>query len=106
MLEPKDIDLYSRWLRAMLRRVADEDTEGMATIDRLLRQATAAIPAAVAIGKRRHGFSYAELAQGFGVSKQAATQRFGPAVYEVRGLENDPEAALEYIRDAIGQAGR
>lgn len=98
MLEPKDVQRYQRELRAMLRRIADEDPEGMAVLDRLLRQAADAVPMAVAIGKARQGWAYAELGRGFGTSKQGAQQRFSP--YSGASVL-DADAQLEMLASQV-----
>lgn len=98
MLEPKDVQLYQRWLRAMLRRIADEDPEGMEALDGLLRQTVEAVPLAVAISKARHGWAYSELGRAFGTSKQGAQQRFGPK----SGVAlMDAESQLELLMGSV-----
>ena len=99
MLEPKDIQRYQRELRAMLRRIADEDPEGMAVIDGLLQQAAAAVPLAVAIGKARQGWAYSELGRGFGTTKQGAQQRFSGQAGAAYVL--DAEAQLELLASRV-----
>lgn len=98
MIEPKEVQRYQRELRAMLRRIADEDPEGMAVIDQLLQQAAASVPLAVAIGKARQGWAYSELGRGFGTSKQGAQQRFSP--FSGAALM-DADAQLELLASKV-----
>lgn len=98
MIEPDTAKRYQRNLREMLRRIADEDPEGMAAIDNLLQQAAAAVPLAVAIGKARQGWAYAELGRGFGTTKQGAQQRFGP--FSAAAVM-DADAQLELLASKV-----
>jgi hypothetical protein len=104
MLEPNTIARYVRELRAMLRTAGDEDPEGFAAVDQLLRQAVAALPAAAELNRRQHGYSWAELGRALGISRQAAQQRL--AVERCASCENhDPRDRRDHghVRPTVDQ---
>ena len=63
-----------RMIRALGRRVGREDSVDLALIVALRDEVEAALDDAMR-GQRAMGFSYAEIAAGLGVSKQAIAQR-------------------------------
>jgi hypothetical protein len=65
-----------RVLRAYSRRVADGDVEALVLLVGLAEEIDAAMAEAVK-GLRTHGYSWAEIGARFGVSRQAARQRWG-----------------------------
>jgi hypothetical protein len=77
MLEPSDLARYERELRAMLRRIGDEDPEGIAELVHLIDRAHGELDTAVAVARIRHGWSWAQLAAPTGLTRQALAQRFG-----------------------------
>lgn len=105
MLEPQDIDRYVRELRAMVRRAGDEDPEGFASIVRLLDAARAALPYAADRTRTQHGYSYADLAAGLGVTRQSAAERFTPRSAWLNAASGDYrlDRAAVLIRYAISK---
>ncbi|MFC3386303.1 helix-turn-helix domain-containing protein [Couchioplanes azureus] len=65
-----------RIIRAYARRVASGDVEALTDMVALSSVLDDAITDAV-IGLRAHGYSWAEIAQRLGISRQAAQQRWG-----------------------------
>jgi hypothetical protein len=65
-----------RIIRAHGRRIADGDIEALADLVRLALDVEDAIRNAV-IGLRDFGYSWADIAQRLGISRQAAQQRWG-----------------------------
>jgi hypothetical protein len=65
-----------RIVRAYARRVATGDIEALADMTILAADIEAAIRVAV-IGLRNFGYSWADIAQRLGVTRQAAQQRWG-----------------------------
>lgn len=68
--------MVRRMVRALVRRAAEGDTEALEALADL----EALVPAAVTEAGRslhRFGYSYGELCQVTGTSRQAARQRFG-----------------------------
>jgi hypothetical protein len=65
-----------RIIRAYARRVATGDVEALADMVGLSTQLDDAISDAV-LGLRAHGYSWAEIGDRLGVSRQAAQQRWG-----------------------------
>ncbi len=66
----------ARIVRAYARRVASGDVEALTSMVRLSGALDAAIADAVA-GLRTVGYSWAEIGQRLGISRQAAQQRWG-----------------------------
>lgn len=101
MLEPKDAQRYERELRAMLRRAGDEDPEGFAQVAQLLTQAVNALPIAAQLTRVQHGYSWTELAQGLGWSRQHAQQQLGRKLdAAAKGL--DATQLHELLRQQVG----
>lgn len=75
MIEPSEIARWERNLRTMLRKAADEDPEGFAVVDQLLRKAVAALPYAAELTRRQHGYSWADMAHGLGASRSSTHLR-------------------------------
>jgi hypothetical protein len=96
MLEPDEIKRYERELRAMILRAGDEDPEGFAVIDQLLREATRSMRQAGVLTRRR-GYSWHDLARALGCTRQAAYKRLH-STFE--GAESD-EQIHEAIRRSI-----
>ena len=67
-----------RMVRAYSRRVAAGDVEALATLVELGAHVEAAIRDAV-IGLHEFGYSWTEIANRLGISRQAARQRWTPA---------------------------
>ena len=65
-----------RIIRAHGRRVADGDVEALRDLVALSADLDRAITDAV-VGLRRFGYSWAEIGQRLGISRQAAQQRWG-----------------------------
>lgn len=65
-----------RIIRAHGRRIATGDVEALADLVRLSLDVDDAIQAAV-VGLRAFGYSWAEIGQRLGITRQAAQQRFG-----------------------------
>ncbi len=101
MLEPKDAQRYERELRAMLRRAGDEDPEGFAQVAQLLTQAVNALPIAAQLTRVQHGYSWTELAQGLGWSRQHAQQQLGRKLdADAKGL--DAPELHQLLRQQVG----
>jgi hypothetical protein len=71
-------DFCRRILRAYSRRVAQGDVEALTHLVGLSGDVDAAIHAAV-IGLRSFGYSWSEIADRLGITRQAAHQRWGGA---------------------------
>lgn len=71
--------MLGRMLRAMARRAGDGDLESLVE----LRQLSTMLDQAIVDGARQAhdgaGFSWTEIADALGISRQAARQRFGGA---------------------------
>ena len=65
-----------RVLRAHARRIARGDIEGLAALAALAADIDTAQTTAVT-GLRAHGYSWADIANRLGISRQAAQQRWG-----------------------------
>jgi DNA-directed RNA polymerase specialized sigma24 family protein len=65
-----------RVVKAHARRVAHGDIESLTELTELAGQLDQAITEAIT-GLRAHGYSWADIATGLGVSRQAAQQRWG-----------------------------
>jgi hypothetical protein len=66
----------TRVIRAHARRVAQGDIESLTELTELAGQLDHAITEAIT-GLRAHGYSWADIATGLEVSRQAAQQRWG-----------------------------
>jgi hypothetical protein len=97
MLDERETARYERELRAMLRRAGDEDPAGVAVIVGLLDAAQRALPAAVQLCRVEHGYSYTELAEAMGVSRQAVRQRFGVGHPAADSADLDPGRVLRGV---------
>lgn len=75
MIEPSEIARWERNLRTMLRKAADEDPEGFAVVDQLLRKAVAALPYAATLTRAQHGYSWADMARGLGEPRSSVHAR-------------------------------
>jgi hypothetical protein len=73
---PDYIAFARRIIRAAGRRVAAGDVEGLADLLGLSAVLDHAVTQAVA-GLRQHGYSWGEIANRLGISRQAAQQRWG-----------------------------
>ena len=94
-----------RAVRAMGRRVADSDPDDLVLMLALRAELDDAITAAV-VGQRQAGFTWSQIADVLGVSRQAAQQRWGDAVPpDLSGIEvlDDPE---DPAADVSGPARR
>lgn len=69
--------MVRRMIRAYGRRVADADEIDLADLVKLRDETDAAIAAAVQGQRTKYGRSWAYIAQGLSVSRQAAQQRYG-----------------------------
>lgn len=69
--------MLSRMVRSYGKRLADGDPTDLAAALDLARQLDVAIGQAVAAMRDAHGFSWAEVADALGTSRQAAQQRYG-----------------------------
>ena len=69
--------MVRRMLRAFARRCGDADPEDLAEFLAMRAELDAAIQSAVDGMREQHGFSWAEIARGAGVTRQAAQQRWG-----------------------------
>lgn len=72
-----------RMIRALGKRVGNGDPVDLVELAAVIQEADAALRAAVAMQKAgtewRAGYSWAEIAEGLGTSRQAAQERFGRA---------------------------
>lgn len=66
-----------RMVRALGQRVGDADPIDLLELERVRQQAEVALAEAVK-AQRRAGFSWQAIADGLGVTRQSAWQRFGP----------------------------
>ena len=87
---PEYLGMVARMIRAAGRRVADADDVDLADMARLRDELDAAIAAAVTGQREKHGRSWADVARPFGITKQAAQQRWGskPAPRRVTGEQS------------------
>lgn len=77
--ETQDIaDFLRRMLKAYGRRVADSDDYDLAEMADVMVEMENAMQAAVD-GQRERGASWATIGSAFGITRQAAQQRFGRA---------------------------
>lgn len=84
MFEPKTLRHYRYELSAMLKAASDQDPEGLAELEALLREALeVGIPAAAQEQRSRNGFSWAMFGRAFGVTAWAAQKRLGAKKAEV-----------------------
>ena len=78
--DPVENDQYAAFTRRVLaacsRRVAAGDIEALADLAHLAADVDTAIREAIA-GLRGYGYSWADIANRLGVTRQAAHQRFG-----------------------------
>lgn len=74
---PQITAMAGRVLRALARRAEEGDTEALEGLLQLQTQLSEAITAA-GMGLHEFGYSFTELADVMGVSRQAARQRFTP----------------------------
>jgi hypothetical protein len=72
-----------RVIAAHGRRIAHGDIEGLATLAELSADIDHALHTAIT-GLREAGFSWGDIGERLGVSRQAAQQRFGSTVGETR----------------------
>jgi hypothetical protein len=78
MFEPKTLRHFEYELSVMLKAATDQDPEGLAEIEGLLRRTLdQGIPAAAEQQRARHGFSWADFGRAFGVTAWAARKRLG-----------------------------
>src|SRR2546426_771304 len=71
----------ARILRAAARRVGNGDVEGLSALVALRSELDQGIGTAVAgLRRQRWSYSWAEIAQVLGVTRQAAQQRYGAAL--------------------------
>lgn len=83
--------MVARMIRAAGRRVADADDVDLADMAKLRDELDAAIAAAVTGQRAKHGRSWADVARPFGITKQAAQQRWGkPAKAPARAAGEQP----------------
>lgn len=90
-----------RILRAYGRRVADADPEDLAELLSVQRDVGAAIDAAV-LGMRANGFTWAQIGEGAGITRQAAQIRWG--VKAPLTVDAAPEGEAVQARSALLQA--
>lgn len=78
MFEPKTLRHFEYELSVMLKAAGDQDPEGLAELDALLRRTLEqGIPAAAEQQRERHGFSWAHFGRALGVTAWAARKRLG-----------------------------
>lgn len=79
--EPVENDVYTgfvvRIIRAAGRRIADGDVEGLRDLLALHQELDAAIDRAVKGLHDDHGFSWGEIAQRIGITRQGVYKRWG-----------------------------
>lgn len=75
---PEFAKMLQRMVRAYGRRVADADDVDLGQMAELVDELDAAVQAAVN-GQRARGASWAEIGRAFGITRQAAQQRYGRA---------------------------
>jgi hypothetical protein len=71
--------MLRRMLRAGARRLADSDPDDLPALVSLRDQLDTAIVQAVT-GQRDNGFSWAQIGEALGMSRQAAQQKYGAKV--------------------------
>lgn len=69
--------MMQRMMRSYGRRIADGDPSDLADAVKLQRQLDGIIREAVAAMREQSGFSWQQLADELGVTRQAAQQRYG-----------------------------
>jgi len=74
---PEYADMLARMIRAYGRRVADGDEVDLTRMLEVRDQLDEAIGAAVRGQRERHGQSWAYVARGLGVTRQAAQMHYG-----------------------------
>ena len=72
---PDVVEAVCRLVRAVGKRVAEEDDDGLRQLERLDAELEVAWSTAIA-GLRRTGYSDREIGEALGVSKQAVAQRW------------------------------
>lgn len=86
MLEPREINSWRTLTATMLRHAAGDDPEAMRQVADVLAEATANLAQVAAQLRSPNsdgaqagagGYSWADIAQAFGITRQAAAQRFG-----------------------------
>lgn len=85
MLESRAFDGWRRLTASVLDQLADDDPDGLAQVLAVLESAQAKLPEIVARMRQADpddptgnpGYSWAQVGQALGVSRQAARQRFG-----------------------------
>ena len=87
---PEVVDAVVRLIRAVGKRIAEEDPEALELLRRLEAEVSDAWWVAVA-GQRRAGFSDRDIAEALGVTRPAVTQRWPRAAEDRLGL-GDEEA--------------
>ena len=86
-VENREFDAFvRRILRAYARRIADGDVEALSSLAKLASDVDAASHLAVAgLREAPYSYSWSEIGDRLGVSKQAAQMRFGSGVTGTRG---------------------
>lgn len=93
MLEPDERRRWQRNMDAILRKIGDQDPEGIAELVQLLDQTIAEVPTYIAHARGRYGYSWTDIGRALGVSRQAARQRF--AITEERAqVESEQQLML------------
>jgi hypothetical protein len=88
MVENKDFNAFARRIiRAYGRRVAEGDVEALPELIQLSASVDEAITDAVK-GLRSYGYSWSEIADRIGLTRQAAQQRWGKAIPQQRDPDN------------------
>jgi hypothetical protein len=77
MMEPRDVQRFEREITAMISK-AQHDAEAFAQVVKLSNELRRRLPVA-ASGLINQGFSWADIGQALGTTRQAAHLRFGPA---------------------------
>lgn len=81
MIEPKTIRHFEYELSVMLKAAADQDPEGIAQVEAILRNALEnGMVEATNEARRRNGWSWAQIGRALGVTSQAAHKRFARKV--------------------------
>ena len=85
---PEVVDAVVRLIRAVGKRIAEEDPEALVLLRCLEAEVSDAWWVAVA-GQRRAGFSDRDIAEALGVTRPAVTQRWPQAGEDALGLGNE-----------------
>ncbi|SDL04813.1 hypothetical protein SAMN05216298_2459 [Glycomyces sambucus] len=89
MVENKDFNAFARRIiRAYGRRVAEGDVDALPELIQLSASVDEAITNAVK-GLRSFGYSWSEIADRIGMTRQAAQQRWGKAIPSQRDPNTD-----------------